>query len=591
MTTPEIPAAALPPGLPDPAQLARLANEFFSHRPATGGVPLPEKLHPAGLTLPPGSFGPSTPAAIPGGPPPGAHLLPTSPQSAANLGASWPARVPHAPAGNGVPETLFATAPACDGRLGSHLLAVPQASPFLFAEAQALGVPHAAPPPPAAVVAAAAATPRFYFVPEAAAERRPPFAEAAPPLDVHAVRRDFPLLAERVSGRPLVWLDNAATTQKPQAVIDRLAHFYTHENSNIHRAAHTLAARATDAYEHARETVRRFIGAASTGEIVFVRGATEAINLVAAAWGCRHVGAGDEIVVSHLEHHANIVPWKRLADERGATLRVIPVDDSGQVRLDEYQRLLNERTRIVAVTQVSNALGTVVPVAEIVAIARRAGIRTLVDGAQSVSHLKVDVQALGADFFVFSGHKVFGPTGIGVLHGRREVLEDLAPWQGGGNMIADVSFQRVVYQPPPARFEAGTGNIADAVGLGAALEYVERIGIENIAQYEHGLLEYATGRLAEVPGLRPIGTARDKASVLSFVLAGYSTDEVGQALNREGIAVRTGHHCAQPILRRFGLETTVRPSLAFYNTCEEIDLLVTVLHRLAAARPVAGRQG
>lgn len=585
MTTPEIPAAAPPPGLPDPALLARLAGELFGSWPATGGVPLPEKLHPAGLTLPPGSFGPSTPAAVPGGPPPSANLLPTSPQSAANLGASWPARLPHAPAGNGVPDTVFATAPAYDGRLGSHLLAVPQASPFLFAEAEALGVT-----PTAAPVPATAAPPRFYFLPEAAAERRPPFADAHPPLDVHAVRRDFPLLNERINGQRVVWLDNAATTQKPQAVIDRLAHFYAHENSNIHRAAHALAARATDAYENARETVRRFIGAASTEEIVFVRGATEAINLVAAAWGCRHVGPGDEIVVSHLEHHANIVPWKRLADERGAKLRVIPVDDSGQVRIDEYQRLLNERTKIVAVTQVSNALGTVVPVDQIVAIARRAGIRTLVDGAQSVSHLKVDVRALDTDFFVFSGHKVFGPTGIGVLYGRREVLEDLAPWQGGGNMIADVSFERIVYQPPPARFEAGTGNIADAVGLGAALEYVERIGIANIAKYEHGLLEYATGRLAEVPGLRPIGTARDKASVLSFVLAGYTTDEVGQALNREGIAVRTGHHCAQPILRRFGLEATVRPSLAFYNTCEEIDQLVAVLQRLAAARPVAGRR-
>ncbi|MBK1613775.1 cysteine desulfurase [Rubrivivax gelatinosus] len=637
MTTPEIPAAALPPGLPDPALLARLAGELFSSWPgaatvpATGGVPLPERPHPAGLTLPPGSFGPSTPAAVPGGLPPGANLLPSSPQSAANIVASAPARRPHALAGNGVPDVLLSAAPAYDGRLGSHLLAVPQApvaaAPFHFAEAEALGFPaaeaapaatpaagpafealralpwqlptagavprlDATPTPPAAPTAA---SPRFYFVPEAApaaaAAGRPAFADAHPPFDVHAVRRDFPLLAERINGHRIVWLDNAATTQKPQAVIDRLAHFYAHENSNIHRAAHALAARATDAYEQARETVRRFIGAASTEEIVFVRGATEAINLVAAAWGCRHVGAGDEIVVSHLEHHANIVPWKRLADERGAKLRVIPVDDSGQVRLDEYQRLLSERTKIVAVTQVSNALGTVVPVAEIVAIARRAGIRTLVDGAQSVSHLKVDVRALDTDFFVFSGHKVFGPTGIGVLYGRREVLEDLPPWQGGGNMIADVTFERIEYQPPPARFEAGTGNIADAVGLGAALEYVERIGIANIAQYEHGLLEYASGRMAEVPGLRPIGTARDKASVLSFVLAGYSTDEVGQALNREGIAVRTGHHCAQPILRRFGLEATVRPSLAFYNTCEEVDQLVAVLHRLASARPVAGRRG
>ncbi|MBG6081870.1 cysteine desulfurase/selenocysteine lyase [Rubrivivax gelatinosus] len=633
MTTPEIPAAAPPPGLPDPALLARLAGELFSSWPgaatvpATGGVPLPERPHPAGLTPPPGSYGPSTPAAVPGGLPPGANLVPTSPQSAANIGASAPARLPHAQAGNGVPDVPLSAAPAYDGRAGSHLLAVPQApaAPFHFAEAEALGFPaaeaapattptadpafealralpwqlptaaavprlDAVPTPPAAP---ASASPRYYFVPEAAPAApagRPGFAEAHPPLDVHAVRRDFPLLDERINGHRVVWLDNAATTQKPQAVIDRLAHFYAHENSNIHRAAHALAARATDAYEHARETVRRFIGAASTEEIVFVRGATEGINLVAAAWGCRHIGPGDEIVVSHLEHHANIVPWKRLADERGAKLRVIPVDDSGQVRLDEYQRLLNERTKIVAVTQVSNALGTVVPVDQIVAIARRAGIRTLVDGAQSVSHLKVDVRALDTDFFVFSGHKVFGPTGIGVLYGRRELLEDLAPWQGGGNMIADVSFERIVYQPPPARFEAGTGNIADAVGLGAALEYVERIGIENIAKYEHGLLEYATGRMAEVPGLRPIGTARDKASVLSFVLAGYSTDEVGQALNREGIAVRTGHHCAQPILRRFGLEATVRPSLAFYNTCEEIDQLVAVLQRLAAARPVAGRR-
>ncbi|HEY9029067.1 MAG TPA: family 2A encapsulin nanocompartment cargo protein cysteine desulfurase, partial [Burkholderiaceae bacterium] len=409
-------------------------------------------------------------------------------------------------------------------------------------------------------------------------------ASAHPPFDVHAVRRDFPILQERVNGRPLAWFDNAATTQKPQSVIDRLAHFYAHENSNIHRAAHELAARATDAYEGARKTVQRFIGASSDEEIIFVRGTTEGINLVAATWGEKHIAAGDEIIVSHLEHHANIVPWQMLAARKGAKLRVIPVDDSGQVILAEYQRLLNEKTKLVAVTQVSNALGTVVPVKEIVALAHRAGACALVDGAQSVSHMRVNVQEMGADFFVFSGHKIFGPTGIGAVYGRREILEDLPPYQGGGNMIQDVTFEKTVYHGPPTRFEAGTGNIADAVGLGAALEYVQRIGIENIGRYEHDLLAYATHHLQPIPGVRLIGTARDKASVLSFVLDGYTTDEVGQALNREGIAVRTGHHCAQPILRRFGLEATVRPSLAFYNTCEEVDRFIAVVQALAQRR-------
>ncbi|MFL9953160.1 family 2A encapsulin nanocompartment cargo protein cysteine desulfurase [Paraburkholderia nemoris] len=407
---------------------------------------------------------------------------------------------------------------------------------------------------------------------------------AHPPFDVNAIRRDFPILQERVNGRQLVWFDNAATTHKPQAVIDRLAYFYAHENSNIHRAAHALAGRATDAYEAARSKVQRFIGAASPEEIIFVRGTTEAINLIAKTWGVQNVGEGDEIIVSHLEHHANIVPWQQLAAQTGAKLRVIPVDDSGQVLLDEYRRLLNDRTKIVSVTQVSNALGTVVPVKEIVELAHRAGAKALVDGAQSVSHMRVDVQALDADFFVFSGHKVFGPTGIGVVYGKRAILEDMPPWQGGGNMIADVTFERTVFQPPPNRFEAGTGNIADAVGLGAAIDYVQRVGIENIARYEHDLLAYATSVLQPVPGVRLIGTARDKASVLSFVLKGYETEEVGQALNEEGIAVRSGHHCAQPILRRFGVEATVRPSLAFYNTCDEVDALVSVVHRLSSRR-------
>jgi cysteine desulfurase/selenocysteine lyase len=403
-------------------------------------------------------------------------------------------------------------------------------------------------------------------------------------FDVHVVRRDFPILQERVQGKPLVWLDNAATTQKPRAVIDRINYFYEHENSNIHRAAHELAARATDAYEAARNKVSSFIGASSAEEIIFVRGATEAINLVAKTWGIKHIHAGDEIIVSHLEHHANIVPWQQLAAQNGAKLRVIPVDDSGQIILEEFQRLLNHKTKLVAITQVSNALGTIVPVEEIIQLAHQAGVVVLVDGAQSVSHLRVDVKKLDADFFVFSGHKVFGPTGIGVVYGKKKLLEQMPPWQSGGNMIADVTFERTLFHDAPTRFEAGTGNIADAVGLGAALDYVENIGLESIAQYEHSLLMYATEKLRVIPGLRLVGTAKNKASVISFVLNGYTTEEVGKALNEQGIAVRSGHHCAQPILRRFGLEATVRPSLAFYNTCEEIDLLVQTIKQLTAAR-------
>ena len=627
------PPAGLPAGLPDLAMLNRLASEFFSALPGSysaGGVPVPASPQPAGLTLPPGSAGPSTPSAVPyGALPPGANLAPTSPQAPANAGASLPALRPHAVAPTGVPDLAIESAPGYDSRLGGPALGVPQAAGatppsaaaqapyyFLSERGPATGTAPEAPeftPPrndrldaesfglpggdalrallsgtartPSASSHPAAPTTGFYFI-EPSAPSAVPQADrgARPPFDVNAVRRDFPILRERVNGRPLVWFDNAATTQKPQAVIDRLKKFYETENSNIHRAAHELAARATDAYEGARETVRRFVNAGAVEEIVFVRGTTEAINLVAKTWGAQNVGEGDEIIVSHLEHHANIVPWQQLATAKGARLRVIPVDDSGQVLLDEYQKLLNDRTKIVSVTQVSNALGTVVPVREIVAMARRVGACTLVDGAQSISHMKIDVQELGADFFVFSGHKIFGPTGIGALYGRKAVLDAMPAWQGGGNMIADVTFEKTVYQAPPNKFEAGTGNIADAVGLGAALEYVERIGIENIGRYEHGLLDYATHHMKPIPGVRLVGTAADKASVLSFVLDGYTTEEVGKALNQEGIAVRTGHHCAQPILRRFGLETTVRPSLAFYNTCEEIDRMVAVVKRLASAR-------
>ncbi|EDZ99562.1 cysteine desulfurase, SufS subfamily [Burkholderia sp. H160] len=601
-------ASALPAAAPI---LASLGN------PAPAGSPL------AG----PGGTGTGVPGlSLPQGKVAGANLLPSAPTHVLSLGNRAPALVPHAAAQNGLPDNAATIAPALEPRAGGAALGVPpvqhgaSASPYYFMQAPGHGWARA--DQPIALPASGTAAPgsfglpgedelrellslhRFapvddplglprggapYFVEGtqvgAGSHGLPPGTPAGrPPFDVNAIRRDFPILQERVNGKQLIWFDNAATTHKPQSVIDRLAYFYGHENSNIHRAAHTLAGRATDAYEDARSKVQHFIGASSPDEIVFVRGTTEAINLIAKSWGVSNVGAGDEIIVSHLEHHANIVPWQQLAAQTGAKLRVIPVDDSGQVLLDEYRKLLNDRTKIVSVTQVSNALGTVVPVREIVDLAHRAGAKALVDGAQSVSHMRVDVQALDADFFVFSGHKIFGPTGIGVVYGKGAILDDMPPWQGGGNMIADVTFERTVFQPPPNRFEAGTGNIADAVGLGAALDYVERVGIENIARYEHDLLEYATHALAPVPGVRLVGTARDKASVLSFVLRGYETEEVGRALSQEGIAVRSGHHCAQPILRRFGLEATVRPSLAFYNTCDEVDAMVSVIRHLSARR-------
>jgi cysteine desulfurase/selenocysteine lyase len=403
-------------------------------------------------------------------------------------------------------------------------------------------------------------------------------------FDVEAIRRDFPILCEVVNGHPLVWLDNGATTHKPQSVIDRISYFYEHENSNVHRAAHELAARSTDAYESAREKVSRFLNASSPREIIFVRGATEAINLVAQSWGRRNIQKDDEIVVTWMEHHANIVPWQMLCAEKGAKLRVAPVDDSGQILLDEYEKLLGPKTRLVSITHVSNALGTILPVQEMVAAAHRHGARTLVDGAQAIAHTRVDVQAIGCDFYVFSGHKVFAPTGIGVVYGKADVLENMPPWQGGGNMIQDVTFEKTLYQPPPQRFEAGTGNIADAVGLGAAIDYLNRVGIANVSRHEHSLLAYATEALLKIPGLRIIGTAKEKAGVLSIVLDGFRTEEIGDYLNRKGIAVRSGHHCAQPILRRFGLESTVRATFALYNTCEEIDALVAALWDLRHGR-------
>ncbi len=595
-----VPHSAAPNGLPDNATLVAPAvdNRFGAQAlgvPQASGTASPQ----------------AAPATAPSAPTAGGTAVPAAPgfgeSTAASAGsAAVPTDSAAAPApaeaspfyfvnsGGGYPSALAEYSVPREDRVTAHSFGLPGADDLRALLSNNPRVPAQAGAAPVANSSGAQAAGPFYFLepqrtpsayagpyqegkPEVDASRHPAF-------DVHAVRRDFPILQERVNGKQLVWFDNAATTHKPKAVIDRISYFYEHENSNIHRAAHELAARATDAYEGAREKVRNFIGASSVEEIIFVRGATEAINLVAKTWGVQNVLEGDEIIVSNLEHHANIVPWQQLAAQKGAKIRVIPVDDSGQVLIDEYKKLLNDRTKIVAVTQVSNALGTVVPVKEIVELAHRAGAIALVDGAQSVSHMRVNVQDIGADFFVFSGHKIFGPTGIGVVYGKRALLDAMPPWQGGGNMIADVTFERTVFQPPPNKFEAGTGNIADAVGLGAAIDYVQRIGLENIARYEHDILAYATHLLKPIPGVRLIGTAHEKASVLSFVLKGYTTEEVGKALNDEGIAVRSGHHCAQPILRRMGVETTVRPSLAFYNTCEEVDRMIAVVRRLSSAR-------
>ncbi len=395
------------------------------------------------------------------------------------------------------------------------------------------------------------------------------------------IRSDFPILKEQINGNRLIWLDNGATTQRPQAVIDRLKYYYEHENSNVHRGAHTLAARSTDAYENARDIVRDFIGASSSEEIIFVRGTTEAINLVANAYVKPRLEPGDEIIVSILEHHANIVPWQLIAQETGAVIKVIPCDETGQLIIHEYEKLFTKKTKFVAVTHVSNVLGTVTPVAELTAIAHRHGVRILIDGAQSVAHIPVNVTALDADFFVFSGHKIFAPTGIGVVYGKKELLEAARPYHGGGNMIADVTFERTIYNPIPNKFEAGTGSIADAVGLGAALKYLTEIGMPCVYRWEHELLQYALKEMKTVKGLHLIGTALNKASVLSFRLDGYSDEEVGKRLDSYGIAVRTGHHCAQPVLRRFGLEGSVRPTLALYNSFDDIDALVKVLKTFA----------
>ncbi|MFM7023757.1 MAG: family 2A encapsulin nanocompartment cargo protein cysteine desulfurase [Flavobacteriales bacterium] len=561
--------------LPDTETLERLANQFFS---ATGFGVSPQQGFQNGFNIN------HPPTALPD---PHIHNPGKIPSSVAGSGIS-----PSAQNGSTFnikdPQTSL---PDPHNHSYSNLVSPEKSYRLPFEEEQpfekeltaVLNAMHAF-VPQAQLPSGSVTDASYYFLDQKSLSSENFHGLVRPPFDVNLIKQDFPILNQQVNGHSLVWLDNAATTQKPRQVIERISQFYKYENSNIHRAAHELAARSTDAYEGARKKVQLFLNAASVNEIVFVRGATEAINLVAQSWGEQHLKEGDEIIVSYLEHHANIVPWQQLVAKKGVKLRVIPVDDDGQLLLDEYAKLLNNKTKIVAVTQVSNALGTITPVKKITELAHHYGAKVLVDGAQAVSHLRADVRDINCDWYVFSGHKVFGPTGIGVLYGKEALLNETQPWQGGGNMIADVTFENTKYQNAPARFEAGTGNIADAVGLGAAIDYVNSIGIDLINQYEHYLLLYATKLIKEVKGLRLIGTAKDKASVLSFTLEGFKTEEVGAALNKQGIAVRSGHHCAQPILRRFGLESTVRPSLAFYNTCSDVDHLVKVLHHLSASK-------
>ncbi len=414
-----------------------------------------------------------------------------------------------------------------------------------------------------------------------AAERAPEPSEALPGFDLESVRADFPILARRIHGRPLVYLDNAATTQKPRAVLAAIARVYEESCSNVARGVHTLSQEATALYEGARATVARFLGAADPSEVVFVRGTTEGINLMAAAWGRARVGAGDEVLVTGLEHHSNLVPWQMLCEEKGARLVVVPIDDRGDVMMEEFERLLSPRTKIAAVAHVSNALGTVNPVRRMSDLAHEVGATVVVDGAQGAPHLPVDVAALGCDAYAFSGHKTYGPSGSGALWARRELLEAMPPYQGGGGMITSVTFEGTEFGPPPHRFEAGTPAIEAAVGLAAAIDYLEAIGRERAAAWEQALLDDAVARLPEVPGLALVGTPRRRASVVSFTLAGAHPHDVGTVLDRRGIAVRAGHHCAQPVMERLGVPATTRASFAFYNRPDEVDALIAGLHQAA----------
>ena len=574
-------ALAEPPAEPAHSDLvARLVAEAFSEisRPVRQVTALPSA--PAGLTA-------SLPAAgrLPG-------IVPPSP--AGGVPPVHPSAQPEAPKLDTAeaPRQDRAATPSSGGHAANsedaYAFGEPRCNGNLLHSKKPESKPASSNPLAGLGGAESVTPPEFYFLrggdlpgklPQPTAGQ-PKTATPVPSFDIEGVRRDFPALHQYVNGKPLIWLDNAATTHKPQAVIDATSLFYSRDNSNIHRAAHTLAARSTELFESGREKVRKFLGAGDAQEIVFVRGTTEAINLVAQSYGRQNIGAGDEIIVTELEHHANIVPWQLLAQQTGAVLKVIPINDRGELILEEYAKLLGGRTRFVSVAHVSNSLGTINPVEQIIALAHARGVPVLVDGAQSTPHIPINVTALDADFFVFSAHKIFGPTGIGALYGKAALLEAMPPWQGGGHMIRDVRFEKTEYQNAPEKFEAGTPDIAGVVGLGAAIDYLFQVGIPAIAAYEHSLLEYATQALATIPGLRPIGTAANKASVLSFVIPGLNNQAIAKHLDKHGIAVRAGHHCAQPAQRHFGLESTVRPSLAFYNTREEVDTLVRVLHNL-----------
>ena len=399
-------------------------------------------------------------------------------------------------------------------------------------------------------------------------------------FDVARIREDFPVLKQTVNGKPLVYLDNAATSQKPQSVIDTLVRYYVTENSNVHRGVHTLSQKATDDYEGARARVRQFINAAEDREIIYVRGTTEGINLVAQTYGRQNVGPGDEIVISAMEHHSNIVPWQILCQEKGAHLKIVPMNDAGELLIDEYERLLGPRTRLVSIVHQSNALGTINPIKAMIELAHQRGVPVLVDAAQSVPHMPIDVQEMDCDFFAFSGHKLYGPTGIGILYGKADLLDKMPPYQAGGEMIRSVSFEKTLYNILPHKFEAGTPNIAGAIGLGAAIDYVNQLGMEHIAAYEKELLAYGTDCLSRIEGVKLIGTARDKGAILSFTMGDIHPHDIGTILDAEGIAIRTGHHCAQPVMERFGIPATARASLAFYNTREEIDALVKGIDRV-----------
>ncbi len=527
--------------LPDPQLLTRLANAFFAALPGAS-------IDPA-MVAPPDAA-PSLAAALPAAVPASldrAHLD----ALLSELAAPGPGRTVASP--TAIPRDPVSGSPALE-KSGSSLYFLDHVQPPSPRDATSPG-----PQPLDAATHVAKPHARF---------------------DAEALRRDFPALRQLVNGRPLVWLDNAATTQKPRSVIDATSEFYSRDNSNIHRGAHTLAARATDAFEGAREAVRRFIGAADAREIVFVRGTTEAINLVAQSFGHKNIGAADEILITAIEHHANIVPWQLLAEQTGAVLRVAPINDSGELILEEFGKLLGPRTKLVSVTHVANALGTVIPVEQIIAQSHAQGVPVLVDAAQSAPHLPINVTALDADFLVLSGHKIFGPTGIGVLYGKYPLLDAMPPWQGGGHMIEDVTFAKSSFQHAPAKFEAGTPDIAGAVGLGAAVDYLMNIGMDVICAHEQQLLAYATEALRSVRGLRLIGTAPAKASVLSFVIDGIAVEAIASHLDKNGIAARSGHHCALPALRRFGVDSTVRASLALYNTRHDVDALVHALHML-----------